>query len=69
MGLLALGERMPRTLGMQALRLLSWLCITVGVSALAGGRGRQLVVSISAFVNKSHSIGNPVFSKILPKGI
>ena len=39
MGLLALGEGMPSTLGMQALRLLSWLCITAGVSTLAGGRG------------------------------
>lgn len=39
MGLLALGEGMPSTLKMQALRLLSWLCITAGVSALAGGKG------------------------------
>jgi len=38
-GLLALGEGMPSTLKMQALRLLSWLCITAGVSALAGGKG------------------------------
>ncbi len=38
-GLLALGEGMPSTLRMQALRLLSWLCITAGVSALAGGKG------------------------------
>ena len=38
-GLLALGEGMPSTLGLQALRLLSWLCITAGVSMLAGGRG------------------------------
>ncbi len=38
-GLLALGEGMPSTLGLQALRLLSWLCITSGVSMLAGGRG------------------------------
>jgi hypothetical protein len=38
-GLLALGEAMPKTLGMQALRLLSWVCITMGVSALAGGQG------------------------------
>ena len=39
MGLLALGEGMPSTLGMQTLRLASWLCITAGVSALAGGKG------------------------------
>ena len=39
MGLLALGEGMPSTFRMQALRLLSWLCITAGVSTLAGGRG------------------------------
>ena len=38
-GLLALGEGMPSTLGMQTLRLASWLCITAGVSALAGGKG------------------------------
>ena len=38
-GLLALGEGMPSTLRMQALRLLSWLCIIAGVSALAGGKG------------------------------
>ena len=38
-GLLALGEGMPATLGLQALRLASWLCITAGVSMLAGGRG------------------------------
>lgn len=41
-GLLALGEGMPSTLRMQALRLLSWLCITAGVSALAGGKGAPL---------------------------
>ena len=39
MGLLALGESMPMSLGMQALRLLSWASITLGVSALAGGKG------------------------------
>ena len=38
-GLLALGEGMPSTLHLQALRLASWLCITAGVSALAGGKG------------------------------
>ena len=38
-GLLALGERMPATLGMRALRLVSWMCIALGVSALAGGKG------------------------------
>lgn len=38
-GLLALGERMPRTLGMRALRLLSWTAIALGVSVLAGGKG------------------------------
>ena len=40
-GLLALGEGMPSTLRMQALRLLSWLCIIAGVSALAGGKGAR----------------------------
>ena len=43
-GLLALGEGMPSTLGLQALRLLSWLCIT-GVSTLAGGRGVSMPAS------------------------
>ena len=42
MGLLALGEGMPATLRLQALRLASWLCITAGVSALAGGKGVSL---------------------------
>ncbi len=40
-GLLALGESMPMSLGMQALRLLSWASITLGVSALAGGKGAR----------------------------
>lgn len=44
-GLLALGEGMPSTFRLQALRLASWLCITAGVSALAGGRGKQLSFS------------------------
>lgn len=38
-GLLALGERLPRSLAMRALRLLSWTAIAIGVSALAGGQG------------------------------
>ena len=48
MGLLALGEGMPSTLGLQALRLLSWLCITAGVSTLAGGRGVSMPASCAA---------------------
>ena len=54
-GLLALGEGMPSTLRMQALRLLSWLCITAGVSALAGGKGAP-----SCALNQS--ISQPAFS-------
>ena len=40
MGILALDERLPRSLSMRALRLLSWVAIALGVSALAGGKGR-----------------------------
>jgi hypothetical protein len=36
-GLLALGEGMPRSGGRRALRLLSWLLILAGVTNLAGG--------------------------------
>ncbi|CAL8470432.1 g9974 [Coccomyxa elongata] len=38
-GLLALDERLPRSLSMRALRLLSWVAIALGVGALAGGKG------------------------------
>jgi hypothetical protein len=38
-GLLALGEGLPRTAGRRALRVLSWALILAGVSNLAGGGG------------------------------
>ena len=40
-GLLALGERMPAAPAARALRLASWLCITLGVAGLANGSGAR----------------------------
>lgn len=38
-GLLAMGESLPSSASMKALRLLSWIVTILGVSALANGKG------------------------------
>ena len=38
-GLLAMGEGLPVSTSMKALRLLSWVVTVIGVSALANGKG------------------------------
>ncbi len=38
-GILALGEGLPSSRSLGAMRLLSWLLLIVGVSALAHGHG------------------------------
>ena len=40
-GVLGLGEPMPSTLALSALRLLSWALILLGIAALATGQGMR----------------------------